>query len=877
MQSEQTVNILLVDDRPENLLALEAILGKPGWNIVKVRSGEDALRALLKQDFALILLDVHMPGMNGFETAALIRKQEKTKNLPIIFLTASNMDDPHLIRGYNIGGFDYISKPFIPELLKSKVAIFVDLFNKTEEVRRQAELVCEFERREHERERAETLAALHASEERFRATFESAAIGMALMDLNGRVIESNSAMQNMLGYGWEELRGMFFAQIIHPDDLTPDRSLYSDLAKGHRENYQMENRYLRKDGRLVWGSLTVSLVRDSNGEPEFAISMIENISERKQTEAELQTRVIQQAVVAELGQRALSNIGLYELMNTVAWTVANTLQVEYTKVLELHPDQNAFILRAGVGWKEGYIGRVMLRAGLDSQLGYTLLLLSNEPVIIEDLTTETRFWSPSLLKKHNVKSGLSVTIGGRNQPFGVLGAYTVNQRTFTKDDINFLQSVANVLAAAIEQKRAEQERAKLLTREHEARMDAEKANRIKDEFLAMISHELRTPVTGILGWAELLLDGELDNENISFALESIVRNANLQVQLIEDLLDISRIITGKLRLDIRSIEVVPIVEIAIGALVPSLEAKKIRVIRKFEQHPGVINGDPDRLQQVVINLLSNAIKFTPEDGQIEVRTEIAGSNIRIIVSDTGRGISHDFLPFVFDRFRQADSTSTREHGGMGLGLAIVHHLVEMHKGSVRALSEGTGKGATFIVELPLAEAQVSGAHHQIPNLASIKQAGAGAEIMTLSGIRVLIVDDEIDTRELLLFIMKRYGAEAIAVSSTAEALEEFDRRLPHVLIADIGMPIEDGYTLINKVRARSEARGGQVPAVALTAYARDEDRRRALSAGYQMHIAKPIEPSRLAEVVAMLVRGPAMNEEEGRDSGSGSYRIVGQK
>jgi PAS domain S-box-containing protein len=855
MEPDERVNILLVDDNPDNLLALEAILDSPGQNLIKARSGNEALKHILNQDFAVILLDVQMPGMDGFETATLIRERKRSCNVPIIFLTSINIDERHVFKGYSIGGVDYISKPFVPEILRAKVAVFVDLFRKREEIKRQAELVRQLERREHERERALTLEALRVSEEQFRATFQAAAIGMALVDLNGRLMESNPALQSMFGCSRAELCGVFFFGLIHPEDVAEDKKLYGELAKGNLDNYRLENRYNRKDGRLIWGRLTVSLIRDITGSPQFAISMIEDISEQKQAEKELDRRINEQAVVAELGQRALSGIDPFLLMNEIASTVAQTLEVEFCKILELLPDQNTFLLRAGVGWTEAKVGNTVLRTGLDSQLGYVLLLLSNEPVIIEDLRTETRFWTPALLRKHGVVSGMSVAIGGREHPYGVLGAYTRSKRTFTKDDINFLQSIANVLALAIERKVAEEERAQFLAREQAARKEAEAANRIKDEFLAVVSHELRTPVTGILGWAELLNEGGLDEHTSVFALGAILRNANLQVQLIEDLLDVSRIIMGKLRINVRPLELVSIVESAISAVLPSAETKRIQLSRVYDSKTCSITGDPDRLQQVVCNLLSNAIKFTPDGGSVEVGVREADGKVHLTVTDTGVGISQEFLPYVFDRFRQADSTSTRAHGGMGLGLAIARHLVELHGGTVRASSQGEGCGSTFSVELPIAQLRIVDGGLQNRDIETQGSAIQNQKSAILDGLHVVVTDDEADTRDLLVIILKKYGAQVIAVESAAEALQVIEEKRPDLLIADIGMPEEDGYSLISNIRSLPPERGGLIPAIALTAYARAEDRERALLAGYQMHISKPIEPGRLVEEVAELAYG----------------------
>ena len=402
-----------------------------------------------------------------------------------------------------------------------------------------------------------------------------------------------------------------------------------------------------------------------------------------------------------------------------------------------------------------------------------------------------------------------------------------------------------------ERQRAEEERDRLLVREQEARAEAEAANRIKDEFLTTLSHELRTPLTSIIGWAGLLQGGGVRGEMQAQALESIERNARSQARLIDDLLDVSRIIAGKLRLETRQLDLGAVVEAALDVVRPAAAAKKIRVRYTSDPEVGAVLGDAGRLQQVMWNLLSNAVKFTPEGGRVEVHLGRAGSHATVTVSDTGRGIGPEFLPHVFERFRQADSTPGREQGGLGLGLAIVRHLVELHGGTVAATSAGEGRGATFSVNLPVmavrTEADASWREYQ--------GAGQGAppdRARRLKGLRVLVVDDVEDARRMVSAVLELSGAEVRAAASTPEALELLGHWKPDVLLSDIGMPGEDGYALIRRVRALEQERGLHIPAAALTAYARDEDRQRILAAGYEVYVAKPAGPAELVAAVAGL-------------------------
>ncbi|MBG1240586.1 hybrid sensor histidine kinase/response regulator [Nostoc sp. NZL] len=402
-----------------------------------------------------------------------------------------------------------------------------------------------------------------------------------------------------------------------------------------------------------------------------------------------------------------------------------------------------------------------------------------------------------------------------------------------------------------DRKQAEQEREQLLEREQAARADAEAANRMKDEFLATLSHELRTPLNAILGWTQLLRNRKFDETTTARALETIERNTRSLAQLIEDVLDVSRIIRGTLHLSIHRVKLVPLVEAAIDTVYPAAQAKEISINCKFDPEVGVVVGDANRLQQIVWNLLSNAVKFTPKGGRVDVELERIESCVQIRVSDTGVGIAAEFLAHVFERFRQEDSSITRSHGGLGLGLAIVRHLVELHGGTVSAESPGIGQGATFIVNLPMKAVYVeTNTADQLSSVGDTQEANY--YLPKLDGLRVLVVDDEADARHLLTTILGQYGAQVMAAPSASDALLALQQFHPHILVSDIGMPQEDGYTLIRQVRALPTDQGGRIPAVALTAYARAEDRTQALLAGFQLHVPKPVNPGELAAVIANL-------------------------
>jgi PAS domain S-box-containing protein len=409
-----------------------------------------------------------------------------------------------------------------------------------------------------------------------------------------------------------------------------------------------------------------------------------------------------------------------------------------------------------------------------------------------------------------------------------------------------------------ERKRMELEREQLLAAAQAAQKEAEQANRLKDEFLATASHELRTPLTAVVGWSRLLRTGKLDAENSERALESIERNATLQTKLIDDILDVSRIITGKLTLDRRPLEIAHVVSDAVNTVRPAADAKNIAIETSFDAEAEPVLGDANRLQQVLWNLLSNAVKFTPKNGRIEVALQRVNSEVQVSVGDSGEGISSEFLPYVFDRFSQGDGKSTRSHTGLGLGLAIVRQLVELHGGTVKAHSDGPGRGATFKLRLPVLSINLVPGSKSALSDSTLTGArvtdGLSIECSPrLDGVRVLVVDDDSDTRQMLKAVLSECHADVITAASVAEAIKEIEQRKPDVLVSDLGMPEHDGYELIKQVRKTESAdNAARVPALALTAYAKAEDRVRALAGGYQVHLAKPVEPAEFVLVVANL-------------------------
>jgi PAS domain S-box-containing protein len=648
-------SILLVDDRPANLLALEAILDSLDQHLVRATSGEEALEKLQGQEFAVILMDVRMPGMDGLRTAEVISQRESAARVPIIFLTAVPIANADVVSGYARGAVDFLLKPFDPEILRSKVSVFVDLYQKEQMIRRQAGLLRQRDREAFERR----------SELRFRSLMDALpqCVWVARADLtfyywNKRAVDY-IGMPASVAVSAERL-----FEFVHPDDLATINSEWQ-VATGLQRPAEVQVRLRRQaDGAYRW-----FLMR---GVPQHD-----------------------------------------EAGKVTGWIVAAT-----------------------------------------------------------DIDTE-----------------------------------------------------------------------------HQALEEAEDASRMKEEFLATVSHELRNPLNAMVGWVHLLRTGNLDPAKSSKALETIERNVHLQTALIDDILDVSRIIRGKINLTFSTVRMSAVVDAALAAMRPTADAKGVALEYEMAADSDEVSGDADRLQQIVWNLLSNAIKFTPRDGLVVVRLEQQGHELTLSVRDTGQGVSPEFLPRVFERFSQAESGSTRTHGGLGLGLAIVRHLVELHAGTVEATSAGRGQGATFSVRLPLVDSKTK--------TADDNRNQTDALPMKLAGVSILVVDDEFDSREVLAEILRQYGAQTRTAGSASEALSEIDRATPQVLLSDIGMPMVDGYELIRQIRQRIGER--EMIAVALTGLGSGKDKERALADGFQQCIVKPVVPDKLVEAIERLLisRPPA--------------------
>jgi PAS domain S-box-containing protein len=630
--------------------------------------------------------------------------------------------------------------------------------------------------------------------------------------------------------------------VLHPDDVEVCRERwYMSIRTG--EEFKSELRFRRAaDNSYRWHLGRALPMRDAEARILKWFGTSTDIDDQKRAEEHLRFIVEASEILSESldYESTLSSVARLAVPQLADWCAVDMLEQGQTfrRLAVAHTDPAKIELAMELERR--------YPTDMNALHGLPAVLRTGKPQFLSEITdamlsaTAQDEEHLGFIRALGLKSYMIVPLIARGRTLGAITFVTAESgRQYTEADLSFAEDLARRAALAVDNARLYRE--------------AQEANRTKDEFLATVSHELRTPLTAVLGWARILRAGSIDDATAQRALETIERNANAQAQLVGDLLDVSRIITGKLRLDVRPIDLKSVIDQAIEAIRPAAEARGIHLQVTLDPLAGPISGDPDRLQQIVWNLLANAVKFTPRDGRVEVRLEPAESYVSIIVSDTGMGIKPEFLPFVFERFRQADSTSTRQYGGLGLGLAIVRHLVELHGGRAHASSPGENLGATFTVELPLIAAAVESAAPEERSLLPASETLAefdGGQM--LDGLKVLVVDDEEDARALISTILEQQGARVTTVRSATEALEALALIQPDVIISDIEMPNEDGYALIKRVRELEPQKGGRTPAAALTAYARTEDRMRALLAGFQIHLPKPVEPAELIAVVANL-------------------------
>ena len=652
---------------------------------------------------------------------------------------------------------------------------------------------------------------------------------------------------------WTALRGL-----LHEEDGERAR-LAVEESLAARGDYDIEYRVANPDGSYRWVLARGRGIYGEDGRVLGMLGVVQDMTERKQTEEALREQTEALAIINELGRTISAELDLHRMVQAVTDAATELTGARFGSFFYnvLNEEGASYMLYTLSGVpREAFAHFPMPRA--TDLFGPTFR--GEGTVLIDDVKQDPRYGKNSpyygMPEGHlPVVSYLAVPVALRSgEVLGGLFFGAPEVGVFNERHARIVEGLAAQSAIAMDNARLYESAQRARVEAERLYREAQESSRLKDEFLATVSHELRTPLTAILGWAHMLRTGQFDTAAAQRAFETVERNARAQAQLIDDLLDVSRIVTGKLRIDVRPVDPNNFIEAAIEAVRPAAEAKGVRLQKVLDTGAVSVSGDPVRLQQVIWNLLSNAIKFTPRGGRVQVRLERVNSHVEVAVSDTGAGISADFLPHVFDRFRQADQKTTRQHGGMGLGLAIVRHLVELHGGTVRAESPGEGHGSTFTVLLPVAAVYHVEEEGERVHPAARNTLPAFELFDRLDGMKILVVDDEPDTREMLKAGLGQCGAEVTAVGSAAEALESIEKSAPDLLISDIGMPDEDGYELMRRIRQLPAETGGRVPAIALTAYARVEDRMHALRAGYQMHVPKPVELAELAAVAASLVR-----------------------
>jgi PAS domain S-box-containing protein len=655
---------------------------------------------------------------------------------------------------------------------------------------------------------------LKNSEEFNRSIFESSPDSVMIMKADGKLHSINTSSRRLMEIDdFTHLIGKDWVELWEDEENEVAYQAVQQALRGKIARFEGFRKTMK--GTAKWWDVTLSPVFDTNGQPTLLISNSRDITERREFESALHRSKTQMEFILEVAQLGIWSIDIKN--NTASRSLRHDQIFGYQKLL---PD-----------WTyETFLEHVLpeLRTEADEKFQNAIKNKTEW-----DIETKIRR-----------ADGKIRWIWARGQ--------------MQEDDDGELKMHGTVTDIT-ERKEAERERERLLENEKVARKDAEIANRMRDEFLATVSHELRAPLNSILGWGRLLEKGNLDEPTTEKAIKTIVRNAESQNRLIEDLLDVSRIISGKLRLEVMTIKPINIVESALETVRPAAEAKGIILEIKEDSDISHISGDPNRLQQVIWNLLSNAIKFTPNDGRVTLEIEREDDYVNLRVKDTGVGIKEEFLPHVFDRFRQADASSIRKFGGLGLGLAIVRHITEMHGGTVHVDSEGEGKGSTFTVRLPLLSLQEEDESQTEVREELLSEKNPN---MSLDGLLILVVDDEEDTRQLLVQALTFYGATVISASSAEEALSAIQDKNPEFLVSDIGMPDEDGYSLIKKVRSLPDEHQRNIVAVALTAFTRAQDRMRALAAGFQNHVSKPVEPDELVTVIASLTGRLRMDDED---------------
>ncbi|MES1025463.1 ATP-binding protein [Gloeocapsa sp. BRSZ] len=799
--------ILLVDDNADMRNYIKRLLSQL-YEVVAVSDGVAAIEAIAQRLPDLVLSDVMMPRMDGLELLRQLRSDPHTAKLPIILLSARAGEAQ--LEGLEAKADDYLTKPFSPRELLARVRVTLELA----QVRQQA------------------AAALEQSEKRYRTLANAIPQLVWMSNAEGLVTYINQRWQEYTGILLSQSMGLNWLELVHPEDIqrlvkTRNRGIRASAA------YEIEYRIRRFDQTYRWHLTRVVPFKDAQGQILSWFGTATDIHDIKQVEAAQRFLADASSLLTASSDNKslLTNVAKYALPFLGDYCFFDIVDGEIQRVAWQHKDPA----------KEQWFDRVQNYVpSLDTHHPVAAVLSSGKPYfvpVVSDEWLQAIATSPQhlqFLRACEIRSWMTVALVVQQRRLGTLTLCLSkdSSRDYTETDLRLAEELAHRVALALD-------RAQLYAQ-------AQEANRTKDQFLALLSHELRSPLNPILGWSKLLLTRKQDEATIMRGLETIERNVKLQAQLIDDLLDISRILQGKLTLNIGWVDLKMAIAAAIDTVRFAAAAKSIELETSFAPKVSKISGDASRLQQIFWNLLSNAIKFTPEGGQVKIKLEQIDSHVQIQVTDTGKGIALEFLPYVFDYFRQGDSSTTRQFGGLGLGLAIVRHLVELHGGTVQATSLGIAQGATFTVRLPILHGSQTQYFNQY-NLAASPVAS-----LPLIGIKVLVVDDEIDNRDLIAIMLEQAGATVVTAASANEAMQILARQEFDVLLCDIGMPNINGYTLMRQIKSQFSHK--QFAAIALTAYARTSDQQEAIAAGFTQHLAKPIDPTILITTIVNCIK-----------------------
>ena len=786
VENSAHATILNVDDHEASRYSKTRILRSAGYHVLDAASGNQALVLMRSHRPDLVLLDVKLPDIDGYEVCRRIRASPEVGTTPVLQTSASFVDLNARVRALEGGADSYLTAPFEPEVLIASVRALLRM-----------------RRAEHE---------LLETREAFRATFEQAPVAIAHVAADGSWLRVNPRTLELLA-----LPGKPATRFVECLPVAARAAVEAGLARlfaDELETFVSEQSLVDAGGHATEVNLTASLAAAPGG-GRYAIVLMEDLRERKRAESMLRSHETRLRDSEERFRQFADNSG------DVLWIYDVETQ-----------------------------GYEFISVAFEDVWGFPRAEVLEEP----------RRWLDAVYApdREDVRASLECVLAGLTastlyrviRPDGAL-RWIDDRRFPIHQSDGSVRRVAGIAQDVTRARVAEEERAQLLTSERAARLEAEHSSQLKEQFLATLSHELRTPLHAILGWTHLLRRRKTGTDEIAEGLEVIERNARAQTHLISDLLDVSRIMAGKVQLESRAVELAEVVGAASEVLRPDAQAKSITLRTQLGALGESVLGDPARLQQIVWNLVSNAIKFTPSGGEVEVTLARRGRMAELTVRDTGQGIAPAYLPHIFERFSQGDPVLARKHGGLGLGLSIVHSLVELHGGRVHAHSEGEGRGARFVVELPLGRHAGAREHDGAPEEAAPAPSDAD-ESRLLTGLRVLLVDDEESGREFVRRLLCDSGAEVRSVGSASEAVRAAGEFAPDVLVSDIGMPEMNGYELLHALRARTPAGVTPFPAVALTAYARDEDRRRAAREGYARHLSKPVGAAELLRALLDL-------------------------